>query len=100
MIQTVKDITMSADEVLNMKRNIIETSMRKYVISTLAKKEKIYEIVKDYIFPWVEDIRIENKDEFLDVVWVVFSGSVEIPFNFVWEKSKILSDGYKLAKVF
>ncbi len=99
MIQTVKDITMSADEVLNMKRNIIETSMRQYVISTLAKKEKIYEIVKKCIFPWVEDIRVENKDEFLDVVWVVFSGSVEIPFNFVWEKSKIISDGYKLAKV-
>ena len=92
-----KSISLSEEQVAEMKKRIIERGMRKYILFNVATKKKIYEVAKEYVFPWAE-LEVENVDDTNDIVWVTMAGDQKIPFNFVWEKSQI-DTNYRLAKV-
>lgn len=93
-----KSISMSAEQVAEFKKRVIERSMKKFIISTVATKKKILEVTQDFVFPWAE-LEVENVDDHQDVVWVNMSETAKIPFNFIWEKSNTISTNYRLAKV-
>ena len=93
----VKSISLSEEQVAKMKQRIIEHGMRKYILFNVATKKRIYEVTKEYVFPWAE-LEVENVDDTNDIVWVTMTGDLKIPFNFVWEKSQ-LGTTYRLAKV-
>ena len=93
----VKSVSLSEEQVAEMKKRIIERGMRKYILFNVATKKKIYEVTKEYVFPWAE-LEVENVDDTNDIVWVTMAGDQKIPFNFVWEKRQ-LDTNYKLVKV-
>ena len=47
----VKSVSLSEDQVAEMKQRIIERGMRKYILFNVATKKKIYEVTKEYVFP-------------------------------------------------
>ena len=92
----VKSISLSEDQVAEMKQRIIERGMRKFILFNVATKKKIYEVTQEYVFPWAE-LEIETVNDTNDIVWVNMTSNQKIPFNFVWEKRT--GTNYRLAKV-
>ena len=94
--QKNEGLCLTADQLSEFKGRIIEKSMKKFIISTVATKRKIYEVAQNFVFPWA-DIEIDEVDDTQDVVWVNVSPDARMRFNFIWEKSN--GSNYRLAKV-